>query len=285
MRCASDASSRARPWRDAGIRDDEGQSGVVERLRALGPVALGIATELFDGAGWSALIAEARRWSQSAIELSALTDADLHSALAFLESNPRPAEYVSLHAPVSVPTDGADRRADLLARASVYVDAIVQHSQVPDNVAPWKRLGRLIVIENMDVNKSDGRDVGELASYFAALPEARFCLDVAHVRTVDATMGLGQELLDSFGDRLAEVHVSGIDEDCEHQPLGRQDVERYSDLLQRCTHVPWMVEALPADLASTTLRLITPTQEASALGRNRGPAGATAGSASGSRSP
>ena len=104
----------------------------------------------------------------------------------------------------------------------------------------------------MDVQKPGGRDVAELESYFDALPQARFCLDVAHVETVDPTMELAHAFLDAFGERLCELHVSGIDANCRHVELALADVERYEPVLHHCRHVPWILESFPADSESTS---------------------------------
>ena len=104
----------------------------------------------------------------------------------------------------------------------------------------------------MDVRKPGARDVAELEPSFAALPDARFCLDLAHVRTVDPTMQLAHALLDTFGERLCEVHVSGIGAECNHIALELHDVESYEPILRRCRHVLWILESLPADSASTS---------------------------------
>jgi hypothetical protein len=67
-----------------------------------------------------------------------------------------------------------------------------------------------------------------------------------HVREV------GQhDLIDVFGSRLREAHVSAIDADCTHLPLDAASIELYAPLLRRCRHMPWILESLPADLVGT----------------------------------
>ena len=90
----------------------------------------------------------------------------------------------------------------------------------------------------MDVTKRYGRDVVDLAEVFAAFPEAGFCLDVAHVWTNDPTLRLGHDLLDAFGERLRQLHVSGIEADGTHRPTTAADLDLYEPLLDRCRHVP-----------------------------------------------
>ena len=103
----------------------------------------------------------------------------------------------------------------------------------------------------MDARKPTGRTVAELAPYFAALPEAGFCLDVAHVLSVDPSMEAGERLLDAFAGRLRHLHVSSVDEGCRHVPLTVEHETRYAELLRRCPDVPWILEApLPESRAA-----------------------------------
>jgi hypothetical protein len=54
---------------------------------------------------------------------------------------------------------------------------------------------------------------------------------------------LAHELLDTFTDRLAEVHVSSIERDGEHVGLRATDAEAFLPVLERCVGVPWVLEA------------------------------------------
>jgi sugar phosphate isomerase/epimerase len=117
------------------------------------------------------------------------------------------------------------------------------HPDTIEDAAPYRLLGRKLVLENMDARKRGGRTAAELAPYFAALPQAGFCFDVAHVASVDPTLAEGERLLDRFGARLRHVHVSSLDEECHHVPLTAADEERFTRLLRRCRDVPWILEA------------------------------------------
>jgi hypothetical protein len=221
-------------------------------LDALEPSAIGAATELFEGAGWPALLEGAMRWSGDTVELSALTAAELDSAVAYLQYAPPASRHVSLHAPLALPPGGERELAARISEIASHVSAVVLHPNILAEPAVLAPLGKLVVLENMDVQKLSGRDVAELEPYFEDLPQARFCLDVAHVKSVDATMELGHELLDAFGERLGELHVSGIDAECNHIALSHADVDRYEPVLRRCRHVPWILESLPSGSASAS---------------------------------
>jgi sugar phosphate isomerase/epimerase len=101
-----------------------------------------------------------------------------------------------------------------------------------------------VVFENMDVAKRFGRSADDLRSVFDRHPDAGFCLDVAHAWTNDPTLQLGHDLVDAFGDRLRQLHVSGIEPDGRHRPTTRADLDRYRSVLDRCGEVPWILETV-----------------------------------------
>jgi len=63
------------------------------------------------------------------------------------------------------------------------------------------------------------------------------------VWTNDRTLRLGYELLEAFGARLRQLHVSGIEPNGEHRPTTDEDLDLYQPLLDRCAHVPWVLES------------------------------------------
>src|SRR5215212_2100332 len=131
------------------------------------------------GGDWAGLVRAACDVSTHAIELAALEADELPSLLSFLADRPRlPFRHVSVHAPVKgverVP-DG-DRAADV-ADLPLAVRSIVVHPDLIVDPAPWRILGRRVVVENTDDRKAGGRTAAELAPLFAELPEAGFCLD------------------------------------------------------------------------------------------------------------
>lgn len=89
---------------------------------------------------------------------------------------------------------------------------IILHPDAIQEWDAWHQLGNQVVIENMDGRKPVGRTVEELLPIFERLPHARFCFDVGHSRQIDPTMKLAQELLEAFGSRLSEFHVSDVNE-------------------------------------------------------------------------
>ena len=217
------------------------ESGVVSQHHPLGA-----STGYMTGSRgeWPAMVAEALELSPFAAELAALSEGELPGLEEYLASRPElPFEYLSVHAPVKhlrMPEAELVRR---LTRIAPLVDGIVVHPDAMDDPRAYRSLGSCLVLENMDARKAIGRTVAELAPYFAALPEAGFCLDVAHVLSVDPTMETGERLLDAFAGRLRHLHVSSVDARCRHLPLTVEHETRYAQLLRRCPDVPWILEA------------------------------------------
>jgi hypothetical protein len=196
------------------------------------------------GTDWPTLVRTACGVSTHAVELAAFDPLELGGLVAYLRERPRlPFRCVSVHAPVRGGGSDAERVAALQALPA-WVPSIVAHPDLIEDPAPWRALDRRLVLENMDARKATGRTVAELAPLMAALPEAGFCLDVAHAHTVDPSMRLADELLDAFRGRLREVHLSSIRQGG-HVALTLEDERAFGPRLARCRDVPWILEAPP----------------------------------------
>ncbi len=197
---------------------------------------------------WPAQVNQAWRLSPFAIELSALAEEELDNLAGYLASGPRlPFRYLSIHGPSK---DRALPEPALVARLkefSALAAGIVMHPDTIEDPAPYRALGRTLVLENMDARKEGGRTVDELAPWFAELPEAGFCFDVAHAWSIDETMSTGEGLLDAFRPRLRHLHVSSLSPELHHLPLTEEHEQLFVPLLQRCRDVPWILEAPPRD--------------------------------------
>jgi len=195
-------------------------------------------------ADWAAMVAEAIDTSAFAVELAALSEDELPGLEAYLAEAPElPFDYVSVHAPVKHLRMPEAELVERLAHLAPRVDAIVVHPDAMDEPEAYRALGSVLVLENMDARKPAGRTAAELAPFFAQLPEAGLCLDVAHVWTIDPSMEEGERLLDAFAGRLRHLHVSSIDEACRHVPLTVEQETLFGGLLRRCPDVPWMLAA------------------------------------------
>jgi xylose isomerase-like TIM barrel protein len=222
-------------------------AALTDRRPLLGHHPIGASTGfLVEARGdWASLADAAASLSPFTAELAALSEDELPGLLAYLAGldGSLPFHYLSVHAPSKALRMAEAKLVDALARLPAYVDAIVVHPDVIDDPAEYRRLGARLVLENMDTRKARGRDAGELAPYFAELPEAGLCLDVAHARDVDPSMRGAQELLDRFAGRLRHLHVSSIDDGGHHVPLRAGDEEAFRPILRRCRDVPWILEA------------------------------------------
>jgi hypothetical protein len=220
------------------------------QLLERGPVAqhhpLGASTGYMaeDRGDWEALVERALATSSFAVELAALSERELPGLRAYLDSAPTlPFHYLSVHAPVKHRLAGEAELVDQLAALPPWVDAIVVHPDVIDDVSLYRRLGSALVLENMDPRKSAGLTAGELEPLFAALPEAGFCFDIAHAAAVDQSLEEAHRLLDRFCGRLRHLHVSSLDDECHHIPLVDTAEQAWASVLRRCRDVPWILEA------------------------------------------
>ena len=194
---------------------------------------------------WPALIEQARRISTSVVELSALHGEELPGLMRVLhEGIADQFSYASVHAPAKGWELDSSDLATCLATLPSSVSAVVVHPDTLIEPEAFRRLGALLVLENMEPRRATGRRVDELQKLFDLLPEARFCLDVAHAHLCDHSLDLAHDLIDEFADRLAQVHLSSIEEDGRHVPLRVNDAIAFEPLLDRCTGIPWILEAL-----------------------------------------
>jgi hypothetical protein len=213
-------------------------------LLAHHPIGASTGFLIEDRGNWPALADRAAALSPFTAELAALSEDELPALHAFLCTGPSlPFHYLSVHGPSKNLRMAETRLVDALNRLPPSVDAIVLHPDVIDDPAELRRLGSRLVLENMDTRKSGGRTADELAPYFAELPDAGLCLDVAHARDVDPTMRGAHELLDRFAGRLRHLHVSSLDDAGHHVPLRAADEEAFGPVLRRCRDVPWILEA------------------------------------------
>lgn len=195
---------------------------------------------------WFAQVAEARRISLFAAELSALSEGELNSLHQFLASQPAlPFRYLSIHGPSKARQLREDALVAELLELAEWADGIVMHPDTIEEPAPYRELGRKLLIENMDSRKERGRTQDELVPLYDELPEAGFCFDIAHAWSMDPDMSVANDLLDAFGERLRHLHVSSLSPELHHVPLTKEHEELFGPLLQRCLDVPWILEAPP----------------------------------------
>src|SRR5918997_2639497 len=217
------------------------ESGVVSQHHPLGASTGYMSASRGD---WPAMVTEALETSAFATELAALSEGELPGLEAYLATEPElPFAYLSVHAPVKHLRMAESELVRRLCRLAPLVDGIVVHPDAMDDPRAYRPLGSCLVRENMDARKPTGRTVAELAPYFAALPDAGFCLDVAHVLSVDGSMEAGERLLDAFAGRLRPPPGSPGGDGFRPTPPTLQHEGRHAELLRRCPDVPWILEA------------------------------------------
>jgi hypothetical protein len=177
------------------------------------------------------------------IELCAIVAPLVTSLAEYLATEGDVAAFsrVSLHAPVGIASPNEAIEELLL----LPLDGdVILHPDVYGRSDAVAELGPRAVFENMDVAKRFGRTNEDLTTILERFPEAGFCLDVAHVWTNDQTLSLGHALIDAFGARLRQLHVSGIESDGTHRETTRDDLALYAPLMERCEGVVHVFETV-----------------------------------------
>jgi hypothetical protein len=200
-----------------------------------GALALGdfdTALRLVIGKPLTAVELSALRRSELPLLLHEATSLDLHQFA-----------YVALHAPSSFSWDEEPEIVRILLQFPRSWKIILHPDTIHDH-ALWLQLGQQAVIENMDRRKPNGRSVEELAPLFQLLPEAQFCLDLAHAQQWDTTMSEAYLLLKSFSDRLCQIHVSQLDSASHHFPLSLSSIRAFSEVAWLIPDdVPFIIES------------------------------------------
>jgi hypothetical protein len=153
-------------------------------------------------------------------ELSALRENELPPIIDSIDELPLETfDYVSFHVPSKLKILSEDRVIALLERAAKKNWPLIVHPDVIARFDRWTGFGDLLCIENMDKRKPIGRTARELSVLFERLPDARLCLDLGHARQVDPTMSVALEILERFGSRLHQLHVSEVNTNSQHDRL------------------------------------------------------------------
>jgi len=156
----------------------------------------------------------------NAVELSALRIHELPELVKAVDSlDLRAYQYISIHAPSSFGAEPEQRVVDQLRIFIAKGWPIILHPDAIRNSRLWRDFGDYLCIENMDKRKPVGRTVWELEKVFSELPEACFCLDMAHARQVDSSMTEAYLLLERFGHRLRQLHISEVDTNSKHDRI------------------------------------------------------------------
>lgn len=177
-----------------------------------------------------------RPYRTDVIELSALRFDELEPLLTALPNlDLRHFSFVSIHSPTLFPREIEASVVERLRSVTVRGYPVVVHPDVIYTPCIWAELGDKILVENMDKRKPVGRNLAEMRQIFDLLPAARFCFDVGHARQVDPSMTEASLLLQAFGDRLAEVHISEVNTASRHDPISLNAVIAFRSI---ATYIP-----------------------------------------------
>lgn len=128
----------------------------------------------------------------AAIELSALRDHELEPFIEAIPNLPLDGfDSISVHAPGRLGQLSEEEAVRLLSRVPAAWPIVV-HPDIVVTPEKWTAFGAQLCLENMDNRKTRGRTVDEMREWFAALPDARFCLDLGHARQIDPTMSVAR---------------------------------------------------------------------------------------------
>jgi hypothetical protein len=136
---------------------------------------------------------------------------------------------------------------------------VIVHPELLQTPSLWQQLGERLCLENMDNRKTTGRTIAELHVLFDAFPEATFCLDLGHARQIDPTMVSAMLMLQEFGDRLVELHISEVGPRGEHLPLGATTRQAFARLVHLVpADCPLIIESIiPPELIEHELDAVS----------------------------
>lgn len=213
-----------------------------------------------------------------AVELSALREAELPGLMSALGDLDLGAfDYISIHAPSKLRTMKEGAAADLLMPCIDRGWPVVLHPDAIRDHRCWADFGRLACIENMDNRKPAGRTAEELAPHFERLPEATFCLDLGHAQQVDSTLGVARKMLDAYGARLSQLHLSELDATAHHEALSMATVWAVREIGRLIPECPVILESVvPPDAIDSELEMAAKCFEAPEARHNDAVVGAVA---------
>ncbi|MBC7488625.1 MAG: hypothetical protein H7282_17945 [Cytophagaceae bacterium] len=158
--------------------------------------------------------------SVNAIELSSLREEELPQLIAHIDYlDLKKYNHISFHAPSKLVHLNERELVHILLQVAAKKWSIIIHPDIISDPKEWRILGQYLCIENMDKRKPIGRTTKDLEEIFDNLPEASFCLDIAHAKQIDPTMMEAYLMLKKFERRLKQIHVSDVNSQSNHESL------------------------------------------------------------------
>jgi len=187
-----------------------------------------------------------RLYNIPVVELSALRLNELEPLVgAIADLDLSSFQFVSFHAPSHLARSDESHVTDQLRLVVGRGIPVVAHPDVIATDQSWEWMGQHLLIENMDKRKPVGRTSKELKYLFDRFPKSRFCFDIGHARQVDPTMVEARLILESFGDRLVQVHLSEVNTGSRHDPLSVNAISAFQSVATLIPEtVPIILETL-----------------------------------------
>jgi hypothetical protein len=180
-----------------------------------------------------------------AVELSALRENELPGLMAGIAALDLSAyAYVSVHAPSRLKSMKEAAVADALRPCIDKRWPVILHPDAIGDHGCWRDFEDLVCLENMDKRKASGRTVDELRPHFLKLPRASLCLDLGHARQVDPTLGIARQILEEYGGRLKQLHLSELDVHSHHAPLSMATVWAIREIASHIPKCPVILESM-----------------------------------------
>lgn len=167
------------------------------------------------------------------IELSALREEELLPLCESIKNLDLTGyKYISVHAPSKRLRYSEVELVNALSCFAERNWPVIVHPDIIEDFRLWTMLGENLCIENMDKRKPAGRTAADLRRIFQLVPDAGFCLDLAHAKQVDATMTECYLMIKEFGHRLTQLHISDVTSESRHVPLNEQAIDTFHKIVQ-----------------------------------------------------
>jgi hypothetical protein len=185
----------------------------------------------------------------TAVELSALRPHELEPLLGALDDLDLSGfEYVAVHAPVGF---SADEEEHIVRRLENIADRgwpIVVHPDSLFDYSRWMHLQHALCFENMDKRKPVGRTADELEILFRRFGDASLAFDIGHAHQVDRTMSEARMIVQKFGSRIRQIHVSEVNTFSRHVAVtasAKYAFRKVMDIIS--DEIPLIIESVVAE--------------------------------------
>ncbi|MFA6526417.1 MAG: hypothetical protein WCT26_03340 [Candidatus Buchananbacteria bacterium] len=181
------------------------------------------------------------------IEFMCASVNDLHRLPALI-GRLREFEVKSIHMPLGIQFDNTSAVHDVLKRLEEFYNEIGASLAVihPESVDDWNIFDGLemkFAIENLDNRKPRWFGFEQFEVFLAKHPDWSMVLDLNHCFTYDDKALRAKRYIERFGDRIAEIHLSGCDSEKYHCSLYVSEQKEIVDCLPQI-NCPIIIESV-----------------------------------------